>query len=112
MSLSDYGYATSANNRYGCIHSNPMYQYANNGCMNDNWIYHLEPFGFPQWVINPLPGTNNSNLVFRITDAGGLGNKNASDTSSVVRPSVYIARDVVLTGEGSYDNPYQVVSCS
>ena len=73
-------------------------------CKNTTWMYRSTEFW---WTISPSSGA--SNRVLQLHDTGYLG---YSQTTSkyAIYPSLYLSSGVTLVGEGTKNNPYQIIS--
>ena len=117
MYPSDYGYATSGGDTYdrnSCLEIslniwNTSYLNKTN-CAYNSWLLYInstsssEGIGAAQWSIsNYLSGGDS---VYSISDVVW---HNYPNMLNVVRPTVYLKSNVKITsGDGSYDNPYQL----
>ncbi len=76
-------------------------------CSNNSWIYNL-PTKEVQWLLTPYFKSNYNGEVFYIDSYGNIFNYNAYH-DYVVRPSLYLKSNVVITsGNGSETNPYKL----
>ena len=94
---SDYGYASTDTT---C--RNNMLSSTNNvsNCKNENWLFN----SVYQWMLSPNSG--NANVVFRVRSYGDVGISDAYNTY-IVRPALFLKSDgVILSGEGTNDNPF------
>ena len=95
---SDYGYA-SAN-----INCTSSYGTNNNQCREDNWIYRLGKSNISAFTISP--GSIYSYVVGSIVNNGGaVANGKCSDASEIF-PTVYLKSNILISGEGTVENPY------
>ena len=103
---SDFGYATSGgteNTRTKCFETGFSRWSNYNECYNNDW---LKPASGNMWTISPSSYMEYTFYVFRVRDIGGAYNYHARYADDV-RPSVYLSTNVVvLSGDGSYREPY------
>ena len=80
-------------------------------CKTTNWMYYIVPSGSVLWTISPI--ASSSNFVFNVRSnssaAGYVGNITAL-TSYDVSSAVYLTSDIILTGDGSQGNPFQIIA--
>ena len=89
---SDYGYASTDTT---CRNS-----MSSSNCKNDNWLFN----NTWQWTLSP--SSNNTYFVFGPGSDGFVNDCNATDTRGV-RPALFLKSDVViLSGDGTNDNPF------
>ena len=74
-------------------------------CRNTNWMYIS---GSYWWTISP--GAGSSSLVWYVYGAGRLGNDYASNSGYAPRPAAYLKSDITLSGSGTLEDPYKIVS--
>lgn len=73
-------------------------------CNKDNWLWTNEI----QWTLSPCvdPGTGN---VWNIHSSGYIEYYDSALISHYIRPSLYLSSDIKLNGNGTIDNPYQII---
>ena len=75
-------------------------------CKMTNWIFNIVPSDDFLWTI--LPGINRDE-VFIIDSYGGLS-LGVANAFLGVSPAVYLTSDIILTGDGSQGNPFQIIA--
>ena len=91
---SDYGYASANENCKNNI--------SNRNCKDKNWILFT---GLLYRTITPSADSRWSYSVFSINSVGVMQAHAASDAYTIC-PSLYLASDILITGEGTIENPY------
>ena len=98
---SDIGYSATSYNGSDC--STTSLSSFSNGCSATSWLTHEDAF----LSINPV--SSNSNQVGYVTSAGSSYYYSVKSESGV-KPVVYLKSDVkILSGDGTYSNPYTLV---
>ena len=75
-------------------------------CKMTNWIFNIVPSDDFLWTISP--GINRDE-VFIIDSYGGLS-LGVANAFLGVYPAVYLTSDIILTGDGSQGNPFQIIA--
>lgn len=75
-------------------------------CKMTNWIFNIVPSDDFLWTISP--GINRDE-VFIIDSYGGLS-LGVANAFLGVSPAVYLTSDIILTGDGSQGNPFQIIA--
>ena len=100
---SDYGYATSGNektNRNACLNRN-IYTWVNDDCSNNDWLFSSKY----QWTITPDLSAYNAFCVVEYGIIGAYGTANLY----AVKPVTFLKSTVkIADGDGSGSNPYQL----
>ena len=94
---SDFAYASNSSNCYKNIQSEE--------CGKGNW---LDMSSSNYWTITP--SSSSANEIQVISNLGNINHikaSNTSDSKAYVYPVVYLASDVLISGEGTQDNPYE-----
>ena len=108
MYPSDYAYATDLDictNVVGWSSTSDGY-HKNLSCVENNWLLYGSSLSNAEWTITPFNdrGTN----AFHINSVGYISGQTVGN-NQVVRPVVYLKQNVVIIdGNGSKDNPYQL----
>ena len=96
MYASDYGYSVLASN---CARTTNLTDYDSNSCAGKSWIVK-----YTEWTMTH----RSSDYLFIIDYNGKIGFNNTRENFSV-RPVVYLKSNVmILSGDGSVTNPYQI----
>ena len=74
-------------------------------CRNTDWMYIS---GSYWWIISP--SADNSSNVWFVFDDGYLHSRNASYSGNAPRPAAYLKSDITLSGSGTLEDPYKIVS--
>lgn len=74
-------------------------------CQNTNWMYIS---GRSWWTISPYAGT--SHYVWLVFADGTLAGLNAYNSGNAPRPAAYLKSDITLSGSGTLEDPYKIVS--
>ena len=105
MYPSDYGYATSGGSttsRDTCLANvlDDWINYSLRDCRND-WLLNSAT----QWTLTPI--SSSSDYVFSVYKLGNVYDFNFANESYGVRPSVYLASNVKISGgDGTSNSPY------
>ena len=75
-------------------------------CKMTNWIFNIVPSDDFLWTISP--GINRDE-VFIIDSYGGLS-LGVANAFLGVSPAVYLTSDIILTGDGTEGNPFQIMA--
>ena len=110
MYPSDYGYATaggSTTNRATCL-AKELYNWDGSGvsdCKNNDYLYKSSYY---QWTLTP--SSSDSNGVFYVYSAGGVGSNYAYIDYNSVRPVVFLKSNISITdaGIGTAESPFQL----
>ena len=78
------------------------YKLHTSSCKSSNWIYNNTIF----WTISP--SVKISGTVITINTDGALYETNVTDVYFEVRPVIYLRPNIVLSGDGSQNNPYTI----
>ena len=75
------------------------------GCPNENWLQDIIPLQSSLWTITPSQRDTNVYFVNEYVIESG-------DTKSnfEVLPTVYLSSDIILQGEGTIENPFQITN--
>ena len=74
-------------------------------CRNTDWMYISRS---DWWTISPTAGY--SNRVWDVFDAGFLSSATANSSGNAPRPAAYLKSDITLSGSGTLEDPYKIVS--
>ena len=74
-------------------------------CRNTDWMYIS---GNLWWTISPRAG--DSDGVWNVLDVGNLDYNIANDSFDAPRPAAYLKSDITLSGSGTLEDPYKIVS--
>ena len=74
-------------------------------CRNTNWMYIS---GSYWWTISP--NADSSNNGWYVNDDGNLYNNIAYASGRATRPAAYLKSDITLSGSGTLEDPYKIVS--
>ena len=74
-------------------------------CRNTDWMYIS---GRYWWTISPR--VDNSRDVWRVGADGDLNINYANNSDIAPRPAVYLKSDITLSGSGTLEDPYKIVS--
>ena len=74
-------------------------------CRNTDWMYIS---GSYWWIISPNAGRSYS--VWIVADDGGLLDSYADNSGRAPRPAAYLKSDITLSGSGTLEDPYKIVS--
>ena len=74
-------------------------------CRNTDWMYIS---GSYWWTISP--GADNSYSVWFVADDGSLDISAANASDLAPRPAAYLKSDITLSGSGTLEDPYKIVS--
>lgn len=69
-------------------------------CATTNWMYE----GFSVWTINQVDSAS----VYLLNQKGNLQEELPSSTSVQLYPVLYLNSNIILTGSGTEDEPYQI----
>ena len=74
-------------------------------CPNENWLQDIIPLQSSLWTITPSQRDSNVYFVNEYVIESG-------DTKSnfEVLPTVYLSSDIILQGEGTIENPFQITN--
>ncbi|CCY46761.1 unknown [Firmicutes bacterium CAG:822] len=73
-------------------------------CRNTDWMYIS---GSYWWIISP--DADSSRAVWNVNDDGSLGHF-ANTSGDAPRPAAYLKSDITLSGSGTLEDPYKIVS--
>ena len=60
------------------------------------------------WTISP--NADDSYYVWRVFDVGHLNYDIAGNSGSAPRPAAYLKSDITLSGSGTLEDPYKIIS--
>ena len=104
VTVSEYLRSNSNQNSCGTFSKNNSNY---DSCISTTWMQHSSISYW--WTLSPNAGY--SNYVFHVISYGRVGNYYAHDTTDAVRPAVYLSSGVqIVSGDGSQNNPYQILS--
>lgn len=86
------------------IYAGALYQNSN----NKYYLYNKDITN-AWWTMTPATGTDTSLYPFIITTGGALENNVLGSYNRAVRPVINIIKEVEVTGNGTIDNPYELV---
>ncbi len=75
-------------------------------CRNTDWMYIS---GSYWWIISP-DAARSSSSVWGVHDDGALRGDNAYVSFYAPRPAAYLKSDITLSGSGTLEDPYKIVS--
>ena len=75
-------------------------------CKKTNWTFK----NYDEWTISPY--SYSRAYVWDITAQGSFSNNNGNtlNTEQAVRPSFYLKANIILSGQGTEQNPYNIVN--
>ena len=74
-------------------------------CRNTDWMYIS---GRYWWTISPR--ADNSSNVWSVFADGNLSTFLANYSGNAPRPAAYLKSDITLSGSGTLEDPYKIVS--
>lgn len=80
------------------------------GVANNNYYLYKSDILNPSWTITPAKGNANEFYPYALGVSGALEDGNVGSQQRSIRPVINIMKNVTVSGDGTYDNPYVITN--
>ncbi|MBO4600628.1 MAG: hypothetical protein J5634_00075 [Bacilli bacterium] len=80
------------------------------GVSNDSYYLYKSDIVNPSWTITPASGNASEFYPYALSNNGSIDDSIVGNQQKNIRPVINISKNVVVSGDGTIDNPYEIVS--